>query len=105
MKNQIKAQNTTLHFFKRVGYLVLMLTISTWFFQFIWADDTSGSIIGDNSDWKVIIINAIIIFLYSIFLIIDTIALFNDKRSKLAKINLGIIFIISIIIGVGILAP
>ena len=104
MKNQIKPQNITLHFFKRVGYLVLMLTISTWFFQWIWVDDNSGSIVGDNSDWKVIIINAIIIVLYLIFLIIDAIALFTNKRSKFAKVNLGIIFIILVIIGVGVLS-
>ena len=105
MQNQIKPQNTILHFLKRIGYLVLILNISTWVFQSIWKDDNSGSIIGDSSDWKVIIINTTIIVLYAIFLIIDTVALFNDKRTKLAKVNLGILFIILVIIGIGVLSP
>lgn len=97
MENQtdVKPQNTTLHFFKRLGILTTIITVVTLFFKFIWRKDTSsGQLFGDNSDFKILEINIVIIFLFFIFLIAEAIKLFANKSKKLAAINILTLFVI-----------
>jgi hypothetical protein len=98
MNNENKIQNSLFHFLKRVGYIILIISLSTTFFKWLFRDDASGSIIGDNSDWNIIFINAGIIFVYLLFIMGEAILLHQKEKLKLRNVNIGIILIAALFI-------
>ncbi len=89
-------KNIIIHLVKKIGYLVLLLFVSTQFFEFVFRNDISGSIMGDSSDWKVILINLVVILGYLFFLIIETISLSQKKLIAFRNVNIVVLLIIAL---------
>ncbi len=87
--NTIIKQNAVIHFFKKIGYLFLMLLLPTLFFSWYYKNDKGYSVIfGDNSDFNILLINFGLCLFYLFFLIIEAIKLNRKKLSKLRNANL-----------------
>lgn len=91
-------RNITIHLVKKVGYLVVLLFVSTKFFKFLFRNDTGGSIAGDNSDWNIILINFLLLLGYLIFLIFEAVSLFQKKLIAFRNVNISIVFTIIFIL-------
>ena len=87
-----------IHLVKKVGYLVVLLFVSTKFFEFIFRNDTRGSIAGDSSDWNIILINFILIIGYLIYLAYEAIVLKSKKLIALRNVNIFIQMAIVVLI-------
>lgn len=98
-----KNRNIIIHLVKKVGYLVVLLFVSTKFFEFIFRNDTSGSIAGDTSDWNIILINFILLLGYLIFLIFEAVSLAQKKLIAFRNVNISVVFTIILIIVVEII--
>ena len=82
--NHNKVQNALIHFFKKIGLLFLLLILPTIFFSWYYKNDRNYSIIlGDNSDFNILLINLGLSLSYLIFIITEAIK-FNKKTIKTA---------------------
>jgi hypothetical protein len=89
LDNELKNQKPIIHFFKKIGFLFLLLLLPTLFFSWYYKNDKSYSIIfGDSSDFKILVIHFGLCLCFLIFLIIEAIKFNRKKLYKLRNANL-----------------
>ncbi len=91
-------QDITTHFVKKIGYLFLILFFSTGFLLWVYRNDNGASIIGDESDLEVMIINIVITIVYFVYLIVEAISLNKKKLLKLRNVNIVLVSIFFLIV-------
>ncbi len=83
----ITKQNALIHFFKKIGFLLLLLP--TILFSWYYKNDRSYSfILGDSSNLKILLINFGLCLCYLIFIMIEAIKFNKKKQYKLRNTNL-----------------